>query len=164
MKRHNKNHGTGRLLEHDGIKLTTLQWATRLRISPNTLYVRLLRGFSVKEALKPTRPFRQKFTFKGRSLPIAGWAKSAGVSKHTFYQRLKHGFNFEQALTHPFHKKRSSTLKIIEFNGQRLSVRGWAKKLGVPENRLSNRFRYGFSVKEALTLPLHKRRKTAAKP
>lgn len=163
MKQHNKNYGTGRLLEHDGLKLTVVQWASHLQISPNTLYVRLLRGYPVEEALKPVKPYRRKFTFNGRSLPIATWAKKIGISAHTLYQRLKHGFSFEQALAHPFRKKRRPSGRIIEFNGQQLTMREWANQLGMSENVLCHRFMYGFSVEEALTLPRYARHKTTAK-
>lgn len=49
--------------------------------------------------------------------------------------------------------------KLHTFQGRTLSLRGWAKVSGVSFWNLKNRLRYGYTLEQAFTLPLHRRRK-----
>lgn len=40
---------------------------------------------------------------------------------------------------------------ILEFNGEKLNIEQWAKKLGIPRNRLQNRINRGWNLELALT-------------
>jgi len=42
---------------------------------------------------------------------------------------------------------------MLEFNGERLSISQWSRKLGVSRNRIRTRLQTGMSVAEALTTP-----------
>lgn len=54
------NRSSNRLLTHDGITLTAVQWAEQLGVSPALIYNRLRLGWSDTDAL--TRPVRRKST------------------------------------------------------------------------------------------------------
>lgn len=49
----------------------------------------------------------------------------------------------------------------ITFNGETLTIYGWAKRLGISTNCLYLRFNYGWPVEKALTAP-PKRKKVLA--
>lgn len=51
---------TGRILEHDGLRMTIPEWAEHKGIEVGTLYARLHKGWSVEKALEEKVAFRRK--------------------------------------------------------------------------------------------------------
>jgi hypothetical protein len=49
--------------------------------------------------------------------------------------------------------------RVIEHNGERLPMSGWAERLGIRAATLSYRLNNGWSVEQALTTPLQPRRR-----
>jgi hypothetical protein len=45
---------------------------------------------------------------------------------------------------------------FIEFNGQRLCVVDWARKLGIPRSRIEKRLKLGWSIEDAFSLKIKK--------
>ena len=56
-----------------------------------------------------------------------------------------------------------SVSKEITFQGQTRTITEWAKLTGIPRLTIHQRLNRGFSVEEALTLPLNKRRHAITK-
>jgi hypothetical protein len=48
----NRNTRRNHLVEHDGVRLTVGEWASRLGLKPSTLVQRLRRGWEVSRALR----------------------------------------------------------------------------------------------------------------
>jgi len=44
--------------------------------------------------------------------------------------------------------------RVIEFRGERMCVAAWAERIGMPQIALLKRLRRGWTVEQALTLPL----------
>lgn len=60
-------------------------------------------------------------------------------------------------------KRPSKRINEIEFNGKTQSLRAWAKELGMPWPTLYDRInRNGWTIEEALTIPLGARRQKRA--
>ena len=51
--------------------------------------------------------------------------------------------------------------KMLEFQGETRSISEWSEITGIPRLTIHQRLNRGFSVEEALTLPLNKRRHAA---
>lgn len=51
--------------------------------------------------------------------------------------------------------------KKITFNGETLNLRDWPARLGIKEQTLQSRFRYGWSVEKAFTEPVQQSAKTS---
>lgn len=54
------------------------------------------------------------------------------------------------SLNNCYWEKLPASSRIIEFNGVRLNIAQWAKRLGIPDTRLRSRLQYGWSVERAL--------------
>lgn len=78
--------------------------------------------------------------FNGERLHVNEWARRLGVARNTIYGRLSR-MPVEQALV--LKKSESSKPrkngKFIEFNGERLHVTEWARRLGVARNTIYGR-------------------------
>lgn len=100
--------------------------------------------------LKP-RPWAKKYTCNGKSFDLRGWAKRLGCTRQGLHLRLK-SYPPEIALDkvkwsetlrskriNP--KKRGKISKKYACNGESLTVREWAKRLGVVENTVYHRLK-----------------------
>ncbi len=47
----------------------------------------------------------------------------------------------------------TSATHLLEYNGEKLSISQWSRKLGVSRNRITSRLQRGHSIEEALKLP-----------
>ena len=57
------------------------------------------------------------------------------------------------------HRRHRSDCKVYEYQGQKLSIWDWAKKLQMKPDTLRCRLAKGWSVEKALSTPIRKRRK-----
>lgn len=82
---------------------------------------------------------------------IMWWAKQLDMVVSTLYRRLrKNGWDLEAACSEPV--KQLSRAKIV-FNGRALSIRQWAKEVGIPNPTIVCRLKRGWPVEQALTIP-----------
>jgi hypothetical protein len=54
--------------------------------------------------------------------------------------------------------------KLIEFNGKKLTWRGWALETGIPRFTLLSRRSYGWSLEQILTTPVQRRHRQTTVP
>jgi DNA invertase Pin-like site-specific DNA recombinase len=83
----------------------------------------------------------------GFKIPIAEAARRIGINYDTLYARLSRGWNDEKAIkTTP-----TKQFRMIAFQGETFSLRGWARILGIGANTLRKRLKNNWSLARALT-------------
>jgi hypothetical protein len=92
--------------------------------------------------------------FCGRRMTLSQWAKEVGVSREALAERLER-WPIEKALTAPKMASgpaRSQSI-VIEWNGVRLPLTGWARRIGTSVTTISRRLRGGWSIERIVTTP-----------
>ena len=158
--------------EYKGRTQTLEEWSEELELPYGALYMRLtgkasgMSKWTVEEAFSTPvggRPNSELITFKGETKTLVKWAKQIGVKPDTLHQRL-HRLNWtvERALTKTTRPKAPSkgtpkNPSTIEFNGKNLTVREWAKEIGVSYATLYQRLnKSNMSLERALTKKVKK--------
>ena len=116
---------------------SNVRWATRKEQAANTLNC-------------------VELTFRGETRIISDWAHELKMKPAVISKRLAAGWSVERTLSEPVHEKPKNVL--ITFNGKKKTAEQWSKAAGVPGHRILTRLRQGYSVKDAITLPLRRRR------
>lgn len=102
-----------------------------------------------------------RLTFQDRTMTIAEWARELGIGDSTIRFRLKNGWSVERALTTPA-VAYERTMGPLTHEGTTLPLAEWARRFGFKDGTLRMRLRQGFTLQEALTMPLHGRRRKAS--
>lgn len=179
---------TRRLITHAGETLSVSEWSKRTGLQCETLLNRIRAGWTYEQVVtlpKGARPsvarVRQQplpthratrtkprarrtptnlITFNGTSLTVSGWAKRVGIGRTALHNRLKQGWPLERALTEG-PAPMGPCGEPLEFNGEALPAKEWAKRLGIPVNTFQKRLsRSGRNVGLALTMPKGRGRST----
>jgi hypothetical protein len=87
-------------------------------------------------------------TYNGETLSIRGWAKKLGITHCTITGRLKYGWPLEKVLTTPATPPKERQAMLITCNGETLSIRGWARQLGVHHEALRRRLAKGWTMEQ----------------
>lgn len=96
-----RNKRNNRLLEFDGARLTVPEWAERLGVKQDTLYMRLHRGWSVADVLTAPLKERHFITWRGETKTLTEWANELGILPITLCARFRIGWTVEEAFTTP---------------------------------------------------------------
>lgn len=67
MKEQSRNTRSNNFIEFSGIRLCVTDWAIKLKMNPDTLFMRIRRGFSTKQIL---RPFTTKISNSSRLVHV----------------------------------------------------------------------------------------------
>jgi hypothetical protein len=107
---------------------------------------------------------RQLIEHNGEFRTCAGWAKKLGIRHSALSFRLEN-WPKDEALSRPtrIRQQKLSALWLIEYNGVKQSVAAWAKSLNINLMTLRSRLDR-WSVEDALTRPLRKRRLAGSRP
>ncbi len=101
----------------------------------------------------------RRITFNGETLTLSQWASRLGESSQTLTKRLARGWSIEQALMLPgLTDQTRRTNTYLEFQGERLCVAEWARRLGVSSAVIFGRLKMGWSLERTLTTPVKPRR------
>ena len=95
-------------------------------------------------------------TFSGETRPVVEWAEITGIKAPTIHARLKAGRSVEEALTagmRVFKRKLPRSTKYLDFNGQKKTMKEWAREIGVSRPGLWHRLNGGLTLEEALSRP-----------
>lgn len=91
----------------------------------------------------------------GQRLTCAEWSRKTGISKCVISSRLRNGWNPKDAVTTPKlvnNKIRNSPRNHwIEFQGLRLTLADWSRKLGVASHTLRARLKSGMPLEKVMT-------------
>jgi hypothetical protein len=154
-----------RIVSYLGEEKTVSEWGRQFGIKADSIYERLNRGWSVEEAItkKPDIARNRRdnvwIKYKGESLILADWSKRTGVSGKTINRRIRdYGWSVEDALTkNP--KRNPKGFKYLEFEGKSMTQAEWAKETGIKPSVICKRLKRGWSVEDALTMPVGEKRK-----
>ena len=103
-KEQNNNSRNNHRLRFKDENLTLTEWATRLKMTPETLRNRLSLGWPLSRALtesvRPLRP-RRTYLMNRETVRPTEWARRIGIKPSTLYSRLYLGWSVKRALTTP---------------------------------------------------------------
>lgn len=157
----------------DGVTYKSISEAARaFDKSPTLVYSRLIHGWNIEEALA-TEPYaREKYEspdgkkFKRKE----DMYRSLGLTRAAYSSRIRHGWNKTEALSvsnlhgkrihNCYHKKG----KAVTFKGQTYrSITEMCKKYGISIGAYYTRIRRGWSIEDALTIPVRHCRRSSGK-
>jgi hypothetical protein len=167
----------------DGRTLTLAEWAAELSVTRGALYERVrdwrqgkrtleeilsehrLHSHGIYPAPKVTRPS------DGRTLTRREWARELGLHLGTIHHRLYMVRNGKRSLDEVLSQRvlpvspEQRRDRMLTFNGETLSVTGWARRLGCQADSLHQRLHRGWDVERLLTTPIQvkHRRRTAGR-
>lgn len=98
----------------------------------------------------------KRIVHNGQSLTIRQWSDLLGISYSTIAGRLRLGLPVEKVLAislRPVRAEKVTTKHLLEHDGMRLTVCGWAKHIGIANSTLYRRLKNGWSLSDALSLP-----------
>lgn len=147
------NKRNNRLLTFRGETLPLRHWAERMGLDEGCVRSRIIDlGWSVDKALTtPSGDYVPQIEYQGRSQSLGEWAKELGLQSSTLSVRLnKYGWSVEKAFETPV----NDHLNMVEFNGKIQTVSCWARELGMKPHTLRHRLKKGWSVEDALTIPV----------
>lgn len=99
-----RNRRSSRILEHNGVRKTTTEWAIEVGLPHGTIQTRLTLGWPVERILfEPvSRGVRSKtFEYLGEKKTLKQWAEKLGVKEQTIRERIRRGWTLEKALLEP---------------------------------------------------------------
>lgn len=108
-----------RTITYDGRTMCLLDWAREKGISHQVLRYRILKGWSVEDALnsppdvhvqRRSPEHTRMLTYAGKTQTVTAWSRERGMSLAVLRHRLNSGWSIEDALTKPVEprKKRSN--------------------------------------------------------
>lgn len=99
--------------------------------------------------------------FNGEHLILSDWARRLGMDSSLLRSRLKHGWPVEKAFTAPVGTGRGKSAALahwVTFKGETRSLADWSRHLGILYTVLVTRIRRGWSVEDALTRPVARKK------
>lgn len=93
-------------------------------------------------------------TFNGETKTISQWSESIGVEAYVISLRLQYGWSVDDALTMPLGEGPTKKPMFLEYMGERKQLAEWARKTGISRTAIMLRIRRGWTVEQALTLPV----------
>lgn len=111
------------------------------------------------------------YEFNGQKLPLSQWADRLGISRSGLLRRIENGWTLDRALSvKPIRNQhgervRGRAARLIEFDGETLTVKEWANRLGIAECTLNGRLiSPRWTLERALTTGNSGTRRRACRP
>ena len=157
----------------DGVTYKSISEAARaFGKSPALIYRRLVNGWSIEEALT-TEPYaREKYESPdGKKFKSKGdMYKSLGLTRAAYSARIRRGWDKTEALSvsnlhgKRIHNCRHKKGKAVTFKGQTYrSITEMCKKYGISIGAYYTRIGNGWSIEDALTIPVRHCRRSSGK-
>lgn len=114
----------------------------------------LIRHPKNKMPPREKRPYtyNRLYEIDGVAHTLREWSAITGIEYHTLYMRMKrYGMTIHEAIEKS--PRRVGIPKYITANGETLTVKAWAERLGLAYNTIHDRIRRGYSEERAVTTP-----------
>lgn len=96
-------------------------------------------------------------SFNGVEKQLAAWAEEYNLTTNRLYKRLKEGWTMEQALSKPVRRlTKGDQFRIIEFNGQKKTLKEWSVYCGIDIRTMRQRVNRGWTPERMMTTPIKK--------
>ena len=144
-----------------GRTLTPGEWERENGVPATLIGKRIKLGWTPEDAV--SRPVRSKRTARtvtvgGETLAIHEWSERTGIPTAVISSRLSIGWTPERAVSEPIRKRRGTGRQGVVIGGERLTIREWVERTGIPANIISNRLNRGWTPERAVGTPVRKRR------
>lgn len=148
--RPSKDHSIERTNNDAGYSKENCKWATQDEQKQNTRNVK-------------------KFTYNGETMGLGAWARKLGIDRCTLRLRLDKGWPLDEVFTadKSFVARSHRQSAQLTFNGETMSIRAWARKLGLRHCVIRYRLKQGWPLEKVLTSerfpspPPHNKRTTS---
>ena len=138
------------LVSHNGKTQTWKQWANELGLQLAALRQRVARGLPLDEALSPRlRASKKTIAVDDKDVGLIEWCQRNGQDYTTVSHRLKSG-DTPAAILYGKQKKRKVCGKRYELNGEHLTIREWAERLGCDKALLHYHLAQGKTMAETI--------------
>lgn len=153
------NKSTNKHLTINGQTKTIKEWSDIYGIAQNAVYRRLDAGWDGVTSL--TTPLQERtndyadrlIEYNGETHTALEWSKILKVNYNAFVERLfVYGWDVGRAFTEPYIQYNKQT---YQYNGESHRIYEWAKILGINQGAIRNRLKRGWSIEEALSVPLN---------
>lgn len=99
------------------------------------------------------RTTNRMITYRGVTKSLADFAREYHIPYHTLFERVvTYNWDLELALTTPLYTITSA--KPITWNGETKTIGEWSEQVGIKYHTIMSRLYRGWSVDEALSIPL----------
>ena len=95
-------------------------------------------------------------TYKGKKYKsLSSLARNYGIDPKLFFKRLRNGWNLDETLQIPLERdNRILNVKLFNYNGRLLSVNQLSELSGISKRNIYKRINRGWSVEEAVEIPI----------
>lgn len=131
-----------------GRTLTPGEWERENGVPATLIGKRIKLGWTPEDAVsRPVRPKRtaRTVTVGGETLAVHEWSERTGIPTAVISSRLSIGWTPERAVSEPIRKRRGTGRQGVVIGGERLTVREWSERTGIPANIISNRLNRGWT-------------------
>ena len=144
-----------------GRTLTPGEWERENGVPATLIGKRIKLGWTPEDAV--SRPVRSRRTARtvtvgGETLAIHEWSERTGIPTAVISSRLSIGWTPERAVSEPIRKRRGTGRQGVVIGGERLTIREWAERTGIPANIIHVRLSRGWTLERAVGTPARKRR------
>lgn len=145
-----------KVVDHLGDEFETIKDLAKFHgKTTNSIYQKLQRGYTIKEAL--TGRFKAKDHLGNSYKNLTQMAKAYGLPIYLLSKRLDAGYTIEEALTLPKHNARSISIKIKDK--VYTSISEAVKDLGISLGAVYYRIEKGYTRKHAILEVLANKKK-----
>lgn len=130
-----------------GRTLTPGEWEQKNGVPAGLIGKRIKLAWTPEDAV--SRPVRSKRA--ARTVTI-------GVPVGVISSRLSIGWTSERAVSEPIRKRRGTGRQEVVVDGERLTIREWSERTGIPESVISKRLNRGWTPERAVGTPVRPRR------
>ena len=146
-----------------GRTLTPGEWERENGVPATLIGKRIKLGWTPEDAV--SRPVRSKRTARtvtvgGETLAVHEWSERTGIPTAVISSRLSIGWTPERAVSEPIRKRRGTGRQGVVIGGERLTIREWSERTGIPATVISSRLYAGWSPERAVGTPARRRRRT----
>lgn len=92
-------------------------------------------------------------THENETLCVSAWAERFGIPATVLFDRLSRQWPMQKALSTPVDSFENNCTNFLEWNGERRSVRHWAKQTGLKHATILSRIKKGWTAERILTTP-----------